>query len=69
MFMELLATSRPTTHATERRASKGFPTASYRDCVERIGSLYTNLLQLLGEEGALPDDEDEGASTFIGRTW
>ena len=59
MFMDLLATSRPTTHATHKRASRGFPTGEYRSCVERIGSLYTNLLQLLGEEGGLPEHEKD----------
>lgn len=50
-FMELLATSRPTTHASEApRSSDGFPDAMYRACIERIDGLYSNVLKLLRDE-------------------
>ena len=64
LFMELLATSRPTTHAAEPRSSDGFPAALYASCVERIGALYTTLRQLSdAEEGGEEDEEAVGRAT------
>lgn len=53
LFMELLATSRPTPHSTGLRRSLGFPTEAYKECVSRVLSLYANVLQLVGEEPEL----------------
>lgn len=48
--MELISTARPTPHSTELRRSRGFPGEAYQACVQRVVTLYENVVEMLVRE-------------------